>query len=119
MPLENVFNSKETMDGMIGSDFEIENWWNENWFPLFENYGGDNICYDNEGTFTGQCGQIVEFWHADNDRNVIYPDLLSFLEAVAKFYDSIPVEDFDDHLDYEIKSPEGFPLRFIVEQKLI
>jgi len=115
MPLENVFESKHCSDAMIGSDFEIENWWNENWFPIFHDGGGNHICYDDEGTFTEGRGQILEFWHADNDRNVIFPNLLSFLESIAKFYAITEAEDFDGHQEYCIQSPEGFPKRFIVE----
>jgi cell wall assembly regulator SMI1 len=115
MPLENVFRSKEIMDGMIGYDFEIENWWNKNWFPIFDNGSGDTICYDNEGIFTGQQGQMLEFRHADNDRNVIFPDLFTFFEAIVKCYDGLKAEKHDSSQFCDIQSPEGFPKKFIVE----
>ncbi len=115
LSLESAFSSKEILDGMIGSDFEIVNWWNENWFPIFDNGGGDHICYDAKGIFTGESGQIIEFWHADHDRNVIFPNFVSLMEAISHFYDSTPIEKFTKDLFYEVQSPEGYPKRFEVK----
>lgn len=113
MPLEDAFDSAEELTSMIGSDFEVENWWNENWIPIFHNGGGDHICYDMGGTFTGQKGQLIEFWHADNDRNVIAPNLRSFVEAINQFYKAKEVEEFDEY--FEIENIKDFPQRFYVE----
>ena len=33
----------------------IDNWWNENWIPIFHNGGGGHICYDMIGIFTDKC----------------------------------------------------------------
>lgn len=74
-PLEDVLKDNKVLTSMIGYDFEIENWWNAHWLPVFSNGGGSYICYDLKGVFTGESGQLVEFWKADNDRNVIAPDL--------------------------------------------
>ena len=113
IPLEEALEIAAEMTSMIGHDFEVENWWNEKWIPIFHNGGGDYICYDCGGLFTGQQGQIIEFWHADNDRNVIAPKLQEFVAKINLYYESRAAEDFDEY--FEIESPENYPKRFIVE----
>lgn len=63
IPLKEALDISQKLSAMIGTDFEIENWWNEHWIPVFHNGGGDYICYDTKGIFTGNKGQIIEFWH--------------------------------------------------------
>ncbi len=113
MPLEEVLETAAELASMIGLDFEIENWWHRNWLPIFHNGGGCYICYDMGGLFTGQPGQLIEYWNEDNDRNVIAPDLASFIAALNQYYASVPAADFDDY--FEIGEISGFPLSFIVE----
>jgi cell wall assembly regulator SMI1 len=112
MSLEDVLESAEEFTSMIGSDFEIENWWNENWLPIFGNGGGSYICYDLGGIFTGNKGQLIEYWKGDNDRNVIAPNLETFISQLVKYYDNNKPEDFDEY--FHIKKSEGFPKTFIV-----
>lgn len=57
IPLEEALDIARELTSMIGTDFEIENWWNENWIPIFHNGGGSYICYDSKGIFTGNKGQ--------------------------------------------------------------
>ena len=98
---------------MIGSDFEIENWWTENWIPIFHNGGGDYICYDSGGIFTGNPGQIIEFWHADNDRHVIAPNLETFISALNDYYSKTPAENFNGY--FEVEPITNFPKKFVLE----
>ena len=113
MPLEEALDTAAGNTSMIGLDFEIENWWNAEWIPVFHNGGGDYICYDCGGTFTGQQGQIIEFWHAGNDRNVIAPTLEAFISKLNLYYETRNPQDFDDY--FHIEKTEGYPKRFIVE----
>lgn len=113
IPLEEALGTAAENTSMIGLDFEIDNWWNENWIPVFHNGGGDYICYDRGGIFTGQSGQLIEFWHADNDRNVIAPSLETFLSQIACFYETKSSNEFDEY--FEVESMEGFPKKFILE----
>ena len=94
IPLEDVLESAEEFTSMIGSDFEIENWWNESWLPIFSNGGGSYICYDLGGIFTGDKGQLIEYWNRDNDRNVIASNLETFISQLVKYYDNNKPEDF-------------------------
>lgn len=112
LALDEALDIASENTSMIGFDFEIENWWNTKWIPLFHNGGGDYICYDCEGTFTGQPGQIIEFWHADNDRNSIAPNLETFLSQLNSYYESNEIKDFDEY--FEIEKPAGYPKEFIV-----
>ncbi|MBV8327213.1 SMI1/KNR4 family protein [Chryseobacterium sp.] len=112
IPLEESLEIATELTSMIGTDFEAENWWNENWIPIFHNGGGDYICYDTEGIFTGSKGQILEFWHRDEDRNVIAADLESFFNQLNKYYSETSVEEYDEFFTIEIQ--RGFPKNFIV-----
>lgn len=113
IPLEQALAIATELTSMIGYDFEIENWWNEKWIPIFHNGGGDYICYDLGGLFTGQRGQLLEFWHADNDRNVIAPNLETFIYKINYFYATRQKQDFDEY--FQIENIDGYPQEFIVE----
>ena len=113
MPLEEVLISAAEMTSMIGSDFEIENWWHKDWLPILSNGGGNYICYDMGGLFTGQKGQLIEFLHEDNDRNVIAPNLPVFIKKINEYYSSTPKENIDEY--FKIESIDGFPKEFIVK----
>ncbi|QKX06640.1 hypothetical protein HN014_17540 [Aquimarina sp. TRL1] len=84
---------------MIGYDFTIENWWNEHWLPIFSNGGGSHICYDLKGIFTGEKGQLIEYWKSDDDRSVIAPGLSDFLHSLNQYYEKTALHDFDNYFD--------------------
>lgn len=113
IPLHQALYDASELTPMIGLDFEIENWWNENWIPIFQNGGGDSICYDLKGIFTDLKGQLIEFWHADNDRNVISPTLETFLEKIINYYETRQLEEFDEY--FEVDEIDNYPRKFIVE----
>ncbi|RLJ69333.1 SMI1/KNR4 family protein [Pedobacter alluvionis] len=113
IPLHQALYDASELTTMIGFDFEIENWWNENWIPIFQNGGGDSTCYDLQGIFTENRGQLIEFWHADNDRNVIAPALETFFEKIIGFYETIQREEFDEY--FKIGGIDNYPKKFIVE----
>jgi len=113
MSLEDVLEAAEEFTSMIGSDFEIENWWNENWLPIFHNGGGSYICYDLGGIFTGKKGQMIEYWNKDNDRNIIAGNLEDFINQIIIYYSNTKSNDFDEY--FKIKNIDNYPIRFIVE----
>jgi cell wall assembly regulator SMI1 len=98
---------------MIGVDFDVEDWWNDKWIPIFHSGGGDYICYDSGGIFTGLHGQLIEFWHADSDRNIIAPSLDAFIESIIRYYQNTPKEAFDEF--FETEPIKGYPKRFSLE----
>ena len=111
-PLHQALYDASELTSMIGYDFEIENWWNGKWIPILQNGGGDNICYDVGGLFTGQQGQLIEFWHEGNDRNVIAPTLKEFLCKLIDYYEMKQTEEFDEF--FRIEKIDGYPKVFIV-----
>lgn len=113
IPLEQALPTAQENTSMIGLDFEIENWWHSQWLPVFHNGGGDYICYDAGGLFTNMPGQIIEFWHADSDRNVIAPNLETLISGLNDYYDKTPVQKFDSY--FAVEAIEGFPKKFTVE----
>lgn len=110
LSLESALDTAEEFTGMIGFDFEIENWWHKDWIPLFNNGGGDLICYDMGGLFTDNPGQLIEFWHADNDRNIITPSLSTFLDTLIAYYKAGQLDEY-----CQVENPEGYPKSYIVE----
>lgn len=112
LSLQEALEIAAELTSMIGYDFEIENWWNKSWIPLFHNGGGDYICYDLEGLFTGNAGQLITFWHADADRDVIAPSLKEFLKAINRYYESTPAVAYDEF--FEADKIEGYPINFEV-----
>ncbi|NML39530.1 SMI1/KNR4 family protein [Chitinophaga sp. G-6-1-13] len=114
LPLQEALEVAKEMTGMIGYDFEVENWWHAAWIPIFHNGGGDYICYDTGGLFTGTKGQLLEFWHRDSDRNVIAPGLESFLQAINQYYAETAPASFDEFFTLE-KYAKGYPKKFYVK----
>jgi cell wall assembly regulator SMI1 len=109
IPLEEALDINQELTGMIGTDFERENWWNENWIPVFHNGGGSYICYDIKGIYTGNKGQIIEFWNRDRDRNVIAAGLTNFLNQLNGYYEERS-DEFDEFFTVEYE--KGFPKKF-------
>ncbi len=116
-PLEFVLSGNKEFTEMIGFDFEIENWWNKNWLPIFSNGGGSYICYDLKGIFTGEKGQLVEYWKGDNDRPVIAPNLSNFIEKLNQYYEETSKKDFDKYFDIS-ESIEQWKKEFIVDKPI-
>jgi cell wall assembly regulator SMI1 len=111
--LEEALETAMENNDMIGVDFDVEDWWNDKWIPIFHSGGGDYICYDCGGIFTGLHGQLIEFWHADSDRNIIAPSLDAFTESLIRYYQNTPKEAFDEF--FEMEPIKGYPKRFSLE----
>ena len=94
----------------------VPNWWRMAWVPFLENGGGDYLCLDLEGTFTGQPGQLVEHWHDWEPRTVVFPSLTGWLAAVVAAYEQAgATHDLltDEQADeLALQSPVGFPKEF-------
>lgn len=100
-------------------DFEIENWWHVGWVPFLHDGGGNYLCLDLEGTFTGQKGQLLEFWHDDYDRDVLYPSFEDYLETLVRCFEQ-EVWQKDEEFwgvekDYITRHNPGYPKRICLE----
>ncbi|WP_299259367.1 SMI1/KNR4 family protein [uncultured Aquimarina sp.] len=116
-PLEQVLSGNQELTEMIGYDFEIENWWNKNWLPIFSNGGGSYICYDTEGIFTKQKGQLISYWNEYNDRNVIAPSLFDFIKSLNEYYKETPASEFDEYFNITSKISK-WKKEFIVDKRI-
>src|SRR4051812_12366398 len=81
--LEEITDTKDMLDGMIGYDFEDPRYWRRGWVPFLSNGGGSYLCVDLAAEDGGTPGQLVEFWKADQDRPVAYPSVEAWLNGVA------------------------------------
>lgn len=95
-PLSKVLRTKAEFDGMIGYDFELENWWHPAWLPLFHNGGGDYIVVDLVGIHTGKRNQLLTVYHDWEYRPIVAEDLQTFLDAVLEYYGTKSIEEMDE-----------------------
>lgn len=79
MSTAEIAEASACMNDMLGYDFDRENWWHDHWIPFLANGGGDHACIDLWGTRGGAAGQVINFWHDDPQRKILYPDLRSWL----------------------------------------
>ncbi len=82
MPHHSVLNARKTLNGLLDDgEFALESWWNSRWVPFFE-FNNNYLCLDMAGCWTGQIGQVLEFWHEDCDRRILAPSFRQWLEAL-------------------------------------
>ena len=91
-PLESVSDTKELLDGMIGSDFDRPEWWRGDWVPFLSNGGGSHLCVDVAPEDGGRVGQLVAFWKADEDRDIEYPSVEAWLADLVESMESGELE---------------------------
>ena len=84
MPLKTVFEHKQMLDGMIGTEFNDPDWWRRDWVPILENGGGDYMCLDLGGFQTGKAGQLLWHDHEDAEREIVHPDIDDFLNDLIQ-----------------------------------
>jgi cell wall assembly regulator SMI1 len=58
-------------------------WWNHCWFLFTHNRAGERLCLDFDPAPGGQLGQVIGFWHADTDRQVVTVSFESWLASIA------------------------------------
>jgi cell wall assembly regulator SMI1 len=114
--LEISLNTAQELTEMIGLDFTKENWWNKNWIPILSS-DGDHYCYDLEGTFTGNKGQIIRSIHDDGWRPVVAPNLTAFLENVLISWPNNICSGFDKG-QVSMEHIAGYPLDFEANKPL-
>jgi cell wall assembly regulator SMI1 len=84
MSLENIRAAKEVLDGMIGADFEAQNWWRREWVPFLDNGGGDHLCLDLSPMADGISPRVREFWHDMPERDVTQLTFQSWLGVLVE-----------------------------------
>src|SRR5690349_19897746 len=60
---------------------EISKPWSNTWLPIFTNGAGDYLVYESGGK---KPGALIEYWHADEDRDVEFSSLLDWAADLEK-----------------------------------
>jgi cell wall assembly regulator SMI1 len=81
--LEDITDTKELLDDLIGSDFDDPKYWRRGWVPFLHNGGGSYLCLDLAAEDGGTRGQLVGFWKADADRPIEFASLEAWLEQLV------------------------------------
>ena len=122
MDVNGIIYTVEMMNHMTqGGEFDRANWWNIGWIPFLYNGGGDSVCLDLAGSFNGEIGQIIEFWHASADRDITHQSFYKWLETLVLAMESgvLPYDDNDDYYDefkvLEAKNNPGYPIENIAK----
>lgn len=89
MSIADITETIEMLDGMAEVDeWEYDDWWCPGWVPFLWTISDDHLCVDLVGSFGGQPGQVLKFWHDDKERPIVYPSfeawLNTFVEALEE-----------------------------------
>jgi cell wall assembly regulator SMI1 len=81
LPLESAKESYDICVECSGDWEPKKHMWSNRWFPFLQRWGGDLLCVDMEGSFTGTVGQVLDFFHDSDDRTIVAPSLDTWLES--------------------------------------
>lgn len=85
MSLADITSTRQMMNKLVDEGaFKTTNWYRKTWVPFLSNRAGDHVCWDPRGSFSGEPGQVLEFWHTDHDRKVLAPSFDGWLTALVE-----------------------------------
>jgi cell wall assembly regulator SMI1 len=85
MSLADVAKTRQTMNKLVDDGaFKTSNWYRKTWVPFLHNGAGDHVCWDPRGSFSGEPGQVLEFWYAEHERKVLAPSFDGWLTALVE-----------------------------------
>jgi cell wall assembly regulator SMI1 len=90
--LEDIADTKEMLDDMIGADFEDPATWRRGWVPFLSNGGGSHLCVDIDAEGGGEAGQLIAFWKADEDRPVEHASIEAWLADLVASMEAGKIE---------------------------
>jgi cell wall assembly regulator SMI1 len=79
LSLDDVAETKDMFDGMIGTDFDDPRYWRRAWVPFLSNGGGSYLCLDLAAEDGGKPGQLIAFWKSDEDRPIEFESMEAWL----------------------------------------
>lgn len=99
-----LLSTRQVLDAMDldPAEFDEPLWWHRGWIPFLDNGGGNYLCIDSAGCFGGQAGQLVEFWHDDDDRAVAFPSFEAWLSTLVEGLELGLFEDDGTEVDYDL-----------------
>jgi cell wall assembly regulator SMI1 len=83
MSIQKVVN---TWRFLSDPDEDIQQPWQDSWIPILANGAGDHVVYVGSGELRGQ---LIEYWHDSEDREVEFPSLESWALEVLGSYESL------------------------------
>jgi cell wall assembly regulator SMI1 len=86
-------------------------WWCDEWVSVIANHNGDYVCVDTAGVWGGSIGQLIEYWHADDDRPIISPSLSAWFAArIVDLEEGTVFDESGAFLEYpRWRAPIGYP----------
>ena len=82
MSIEDVLDTHRILNEFLeGGEFDHDMWWSPRWVHFLDNGGGDRQCIDMGEAFFGVEGQVINFWHDWDNRDIEYPSLEKWLEV--------------------------------------
>jgi cell wall assembly regulator SMI1 len=82
MSVAEITETVEMLDGMAAVDeWERDDWWHAGWVPFLMTFSDDYLCVDLNGSFGGQPGQILKFWHDDKERPIVHSSFDAWLQT--------------------------------------
>lgn len=119
MGSEDIAEVVEMNNSMLAhGEFNQANWWNTQWIPFLQNGAGDYYCIDLAGSFGGTKGQVLEYNHDYEGRNIQHPDFAAWLQTLVEGceqhlleYDDTGMQPTSEEFDtlYEKINP-GYPI---------
>jgi hypothetical protein len=61
-----------------------EGWWRRGWIPIATDEMGDFLCIDLDPMERGTGGQLIAFWHDDDERPVVAAGFLAWMRKAAR-----------------------------------
>lgn len=90
MSVSEIADTLDMLNDLLdGGDFEQANWWNKQWVPFLQNHSGDHYCIDLTGSFEGQPGQMLIFWHDYEAREIFFPSFADFLRTALALFENM------------------------------
>ena len=71
-----------------------EGWFRRGWIPFAGDDFGNLVCVDMDPGRRGKVGQVVIFWHDDDERKAVSSSLLSWMRTVAR---ELPKEELESY----------------------
>jgi cell wall assembly regulator SMI1 len=78
-----------------------ENWWDSRWIPLVDHRDGNLTCVDAFGSFGGTQGQLVEYIHDYDQREISYASLTMFVMTIVRLVEDGQLFDENGRLDFD------------------
>lgn len=82
--MKNLYDQGRFLDATSKPIGEVKSdWWNPKWIPIASNGAGDLVCLDLDPAVGGNIGQIISFWHMDEQREKLADNFKSWLQQFA------------------------------------